>query len=903
MTRATILRKTLYTAIIGALAGGALPMHASAQERGAAPVQAPAPVRFDIPAQPMPAALQAFSDQSGMQLLYRAEAVGSMMSPAVKGTLDRREALQQMLAGTGLEVVYSNGDVATVRPRTVAPTRENGGAAQSDRGASLDGQNDLEDDRRQAPPTPGRRNVVIGEVVVTGTRIRGGETPSPVITIGAENIREEGFTDLGEVIRSVPQNFNGGQNPGVAAGAATGAAGLANQNITGGSSLNLRGLGPDATLTLLNGRRMAYGGFTQTVDISAIPVEAVDRVEIVADGSSAIYGSDAVGGVGNVILKRDFEGLSLGARYGAASDGGMVTNEYNATAGANWLGGGLLATYKYSSVKPIYAANRDYTDHLLEPTTIYPGSHVRSGLVSAYQAIGQLAELRIDALRTERDQRFDYWHTNIAHFYSRILPETTTSLVAPSVEIALPNDWTLSIGGAWGKDEHIWRMFDVSTSSAQLTSRLNECWCNETRSYELGGEGPLFRLPGGDARLAVGAGHRANDYWQFNYVTDVLAVEGDESSRFAYAELHLPLSGPANPTSGLHRLALTAAVRGEDYDTFGSVVTPKLGLVYGPSADVTMKASWGRSFKAPTLYQRYSINRAVLVPPVSYGGVGYPADAMLLTLSSGNRDLDPERARTWAMSFALHPRSVPGLEAELTWFGIDYTDRVVQPITNYGAALSTPAYAQFIEFSPSTERLAEVIADADEFHLFQGIPYVPENVVAIMDARYVNVSRQRIKGLDLTGSYRVDLGAGRLTIRGSASWLDSTQQNSSEQPWYDVAGTLYNPAKLQARTGGVWTQGQFTASLFANYTSGVNNTARDEKTDSFTTFDAAVRHAVSRSDSAWPGWEIAFSAHNLLNRKPPFHNVPVGNPYWAPYDSTNYSAIGRFLSLSVAVRW
>src|SRR5690606_39717167 len=66
--------------------------------------------------------------------------------------------------------------------------------------------------------------------------------------------------------------------------------------VTGGSSLNLRGLGPDATLTLLNGRRMAYSGFVQAVDIGAIPVEAVDRVEIVADGASAIYGSDAVGG-------------------------------------------------------------------------------------------------------------------------------------------------------------------------------------------------------------------------------------------------------------------------------------------------------------------------------------------------------------------------------------------------------------------------------------------------------------------------------------------------------------------------------------------------------------------------------------------------------------------------------
>ena len=67
------------------------------------------------------------------------------------------------------------------------------------------------------------------------------------------------------------------------------------------------------------------------IDVGAIPVEAVDRVEVVTDGASAIYGSDAVGGVGNVILKRDFEGVQVGARYGRATDGGLATREYTVT--------------------------------------------------------------------------------------------------------------------------------------------------------------------------------------------------------------------------------------------------------------------------------------------------------------------------------------------------------------------------------------------------------------------------------------------------------------------------------------------------------------------------------------------------------------------------------------------
>src|SRR6185312_11142654 len=169
------------------------------------------------------------------------------------------------------------------------------------------------------------------------------------------DIREEGFTDLGEVIRSVPQNFTGGQNPGVFMGGNLTGGGLANQNVTGGSGLNLRGLGPDASLTLLNGHRLAYSGFSQAVDISAIPVDAVERIEVMADGASAIYGSDAVGGVANVILKRAFDGVTLGSRFGGATDGGLTTREYTATAGTTWASGGLIATYKDASVDPIYA--------------------------------------------------------------------------------------------------------------------------------------------------------------------------------------------------------------------------------------------------------------------------------------------------------------------------------------------------------------------------------------------------------------------------------------------------------------------------------------------------------------------------------------------------------------------
>jgi outer membrane receptor protein involved in Fe transport len=729
-------------------------------------------------------------------------------------------------------------------------------------------------------------------MTVTGTRIRGGTTPSPVITIGSERIQEEGFTDLGQVIRSIPQNFRGGQNPGVINGTASS---LSNQNLTGGSGLNLRGLGPDATLTLLNGRRMSYGGFAQAVDISAIPVEAVERLEIVPDGASAIYGSDAVGGVGNVILKRDFDGMTVGARYGGATDGGLHTRVYTATAGYQWSTGGFIATYKDASHDPIYADQRGYTENMYDPYTIYSGDALRSGLLSIHQSFGDKVELRLDALRTKRD-KISYW--GYPGFYASAAPETISSLVSPTIEVSLPNDWTLSIWGSWGKDE---TNYYGSTVAPTEISSSGTFYGNKSSAYEMDAEGSLFSLPGGDARLAFGAGYRTNDFLQRNLISQNISANGEESSRFAYAEINLPLIGPDENIAGVQRLALTAAVRGEDYDSLGSVTTPKLGVIYGPSADFTLKASWGKSFKAPTLLQQGQAQSAYLYTANNFGGTGYATDATVLMSYGGNPHLNPERAKTWSTSLAFHPEALPNLETELTWFNIDYTDRVVQPIPNLYQALSNQAYAEFVDYYPTSAKLADILATAHMLYNNAGVAYDATKVVAIVNDLYTNASRQRIKGLDLSGSYRFDLGSGRLTVRGLASWLDSKQQLTSAQANYDLAGTLFNPAKVNGRVGAVWNQGNLSASTFVNYVSGVTNTLDGLKSASFTSFDTTLRYDTGERNDALSALVFELSAQNLFNRTPPLYTPTSVTAF--RYDSTNYSAVGRYLSVAVSKHW
>ncbi|TPG48466.1 TonB-dependent receptor [Rhodanobacter glycinis] len=735
-------------------------------------------------------------------------------------------------------------------------------------------------------------------VTVTGTRIRGGSTPSPVITIGSERIQEEGFTDLGEVARSVPQNFSGGQNPGVAKGA--GGGGPSNQNITGGSGMNLRGLGPDATLTLLNGRRMSYGGFSQAVDISAIPVSAVERLEIVPDGASAIYGSDAVGGVANVILKRDFDGVTVGTRYGGATEGGLITREYTATTGTTWATGGLITALEKTSNDPIYSDQRDYTRSMYRPSTLWQGNDLRSGLFSLHQSLGDAAELHLDALRNERDISTSSAYPSVYYPYN---VETKTTLLAPSFEIWLPGDWTLTLSGAVGKERSSISQPTVSRTDGAVTAG-GVAYGNKSRTYEIGAEGPLFTLPGGEARLATGAGYRYNDFLYSIPSRGTVGASGDQSSRFAYAELSVPLIGPEQGIGGVERLALTGAVRTED-GGYGRVTSPKFGLIYAPSADFSLKASWGKSFKEPTLDQLSLAQVAIYYPAATFGA-GYPTDAAVLWLSGGNADLRPERARTWSASLAFHPEALTGLEAELTWFDIDYTDRVLQPLTDFNV-LGNPVYADFVDYDPTEAAQGTALANVNSsnFFNFVGAPYDASKVVAILDGRYVNAARQRIKGGDLSGSYQFNLSSGRLMVRGSTSWLASTQSLTVAQSPYDLAGTLAHPARIKSRIGAMWQQGGFTASLFGNYTSGVTNTADGRKGASFSTFDATLRYEAGAREDAWSNLALELSAQNLLNRAPPLYaatSVNYANGY-APYDSTNYSAVGRFLSLSLSKHW
>ncbi|MGC1546923.1 MAG: TonB-dependent receptor, partial [Rhodanobacter sp.] len=379
---------------------------------------------------------------------------------------------------------------------------------------------------------------------------------------------------------------------------------------------------------------------------------------------------------------------------------------------------------------------------------------------------------------------------------------------------------------------------------------------------------------------------------------------GSEEERFAYAELAVPFVSSQNAQPGLHRLELTVAARAEEYNGLGHVATPKVGIIYDPIPDISLKASWGRSFKAPTLEQRYAGRISYLWDADQMGGSGYPPGSTLLMSYGGNPALKPERANTVSASIDLHPESMPGLDVELSYFNIDYTERVAQPIAYLSEALSNPAYAQFITYQPTLQQQQELLKQYDVFYNYSSSgTYDPSKVIAIASDQFINAYRQQASGIDLNGSYKIKFASSQLTLSSVASWLRSSQQNGVNVPSFDLSGTLFNPAKFNGRFGAVWQRGGFSASGFVNYTEGVLNPLAPvvEKMSSFTTFDTTFVYQSHAGHAAFAGITISLSVQNLFNRKPPIFTPPAID--FLPFDSTNYSAIGRYVNLSLSKHW
>jgi iron complex outermembrane recepter protein len=303
---------------------------------------------FDIEPQPLSSALLKFSAQSDIQVTIPGQLVEGKTSPGVVGTFNSGSALARLLKNTSLGYEVVDGSTVVITGpssakfssyQKVSDPVTNPGIGVVPTAAGPDIKL-----AQATTPKPAASGTVTGatgasppsaiavsdqpkleEILVTGSSIKqiNGETALPVQIMQRDEIARTGATTVEELFQRISSASSSGNTVAAqATGFQTGAI----------STISLRGLGSERTLVLINGLRSAvYGGGSigvagNSVDISSIPIAAIERVEILKDGASAIYGSDAIAGVVNFILRTDYQGLELRASDGNPVSGGAGTD-------------------------------------------------------------------------------------------------------------------------------------------------------------------------------------------------------------------------------------------------------------------------------------------------------------------------------------------------------------------------------------------------------------------------------------------------------------------------------------------------------------------------------------------------------------------------------------------------
>ncbi|MGH2447349.1 MAG: TonB-dependent receptor plug domain-containing protein, partial [Chloroflexota bacterium] len=352
--------------------------------------------QFDIPAQPLDKALLEFGAQAHVQIMFAWESsTGQMRTREIMGRYSGGAVLAALLRGTGLAYSLHGNTIEVIPvksssavgaepakgadPLTGSRTRP----AQDPPRARSDDPKEMKRKKEQQR----QQKTLLQVITITGTHIRS-VTGSilPIQTFTREDMSRSGLGTVSAFLETLPANFSGGMSETTDAQRAGGAQSA--NDFTLGTGVNLRGLGNDATLVLLDGHRIApadlVGNF---IDLSLFPEDAVGKIDVVTDGASAIYGSDAVGGVVNISTRQRFNGAETRARFASDDRNDIHESEIGQTFGRAWGSGSALASYEFYDETPLSAADRDFTESVPLPFTLLPEQVRQSVLATVHQSI------------------------------------------------------------------------------------------------------------------------------------------------------------------------------------------------------------------------------------------------------------------------------------------------------------------------------------------------------------------------------------------------------------------------------------------------------------------------------------------------------------------------------------
>jgi iron complex outermembrane recepter protein len=955
---------------------------------------------FNLPAEPLPQALIDFYHQSGVQPGFAAttQLVQTKSNP-VSGMMASSKALDQMLKGTGYTYRLDTDNSVDI-----IPVDEGSGGQKP---AAAVARVTTPASRKLADQDGGR----LEQVDVTGSLIHGvQDAVAPLIYLKHQQLAMADYETVQDALYSQPiLSLNGPREDlGIDA------------NAQYGAGLDLRGLGVGATLVLVNGERQPLSGLDgDFVDVSTIPLSAVQRIEVLPDGASALYGSDAIAGVVNIIMRNNFEGAQSQLRYGTAGGGRreMVASQL---LGTHWSGGHAMLAYQYSDETSLaaaerpYAANADktpygggnydsyysYPGNILNPNTMLPAyglAAAQNGQAPMVAALSpslnlqnQFAglqlfpevtanELYATAAQDLSDKLQLFFEGRFAErdAVESYLPDTTIltvpssnpyyvnpyggvpySLVAYSFlndygpatfsggsqvymgtlgsKLQLGQTWQATLSESYGRqslrsNEYDMANLDIlqtyladpnpSTAFNPFGATNPETLAAIEQDYPLHAvstieytrlvaDGSVFSMPAGDAKLAVGVERREEGLSHdiadpLDPAEETVPQSYSRHIESVFSQLVLPLVGDATNPRAAPRLELNVAGRYEHYSDFGGTFNPTFRIQWIPVQPLKLRASWGRSFRAPTLDDLYdtSANAAgsvVLSDPQSPSG-----RSLVLVDEGSNPNLKEETAKTWTVGFDLAPPFLTGSTFSLTYYSIDYDNRIAQPGSDNPFTILTDEaeWAAVITRNPTR---AQIDAICNSPYYEQSVSQcLTSSPAAIIYAQLANLSATRTTGLDVEAHDSLSGALGTLSLDFTGNYVfefDQTETDTS--PEIDIVNTVGNPLALRLRGTVGWSlEGPQlpgpAVDMALNYTGGYKDPGSIlvPNVSPWTTVDLRLVYR-RRQGSGWlSGMEFSLNATNLLNHEPPFVDDENG------YDEDNVQALGRVLSVDISKRW
>jgi iron complex outermembrane recepter protein len=476
-------------------------------------------------------------------------------------------------------------------------------------------------------------------------------------------------------------------------------------------------------------------------------------------------------------------------------------------------------------------------------------------------------------------------------------------------------------------------------------------------------DGPLFDVPAGAVKMAVGAqytelnnkvqngAHRSPTFIGqtpgFGAPDIFVWDAGSDTTRYqkaGFVELFVPAIAPEQEVPMMRALNFSGAVRHDDYSDAGSTTNPKLGFTWELVRGFSLRGSWGTSFRAPNIPEMDNGVFSVAAPLAGSVITNNSGDPTLLPAGSnvvirigGNPELEPEEGETWSLGFDWSPEFLTGLRVATTYYRVEYESRIVAP--PWAQFLASPrnrqSYAPFItqlsqvaacnrnDRSTWHPALRDVYENPPIDHLRRGFLYGIEawnnpnidicNVSLILDGRNINAASTLQDGIDLQLGYSfAALGSFWNAGLVGSRILTNEQTFIAGAFTEDILDRINFPVDLRARASLTWARAGWNASLFGNYVDGYRNDVppnvggvpqRPSDVPSWTTWDMSVGYSVPEGTSAFlDGIRAIVNVQNMFDREPPTVLIASGGGAVA-MDARNHNPFGRIFQFSLTKRF